>query len=138
MKNPFRQNLKNEKGFTLIELLIVIAIIGILAAIAVPQFNQYRSRGYASVAESDLQNVYLQCKAFWSDNTPFTDCVNAPGAGIQLPPYSFSPSAGVAVTIPAGALGHEIGFTVTATHVSLAGGTFTMGPNAIITNDLGL
>jgi type IV pilus assembly protein PilA len=131
------QHLKNAKGFTLIELLIVIAIIGILAAVALPQFSQYRARGYAAATEKDLKNVYLNCKAFWGDNTPTTDCVSAPGAGIQLPLYGFLPSAGITVTLPVGALSQEVGFTITATHVSLPGGVFTMSPNALITNNLG-
>lgn len=46
----------NKKGFTLIELLIVIAIIAILAAIAIPQFAQYRMRGFNASAESDARN----------------------------------------------------------------------------------
>lgn len=138
MNIRFRKHLKNAKGFTLIELLIVIAIIGILAAVALPQFSQYRARGYAAATEKDLKNVYLSCKAFWGDSTPTTDCTNAPGVGIQLPPYSFLPSAGIAVTLPVGALGQEAGFTITATHVSLPGGVFTMDQNALVTNNLGL
>ena len=52
------QKLRNNKeGFTLIELMIVIAIIGILAAIAIPNFIAYRDKAYCSAAETDLQSV---------------------------------------------------------------------------------
>ncbi len=58
---------RGEKGFTLIELMIVIAIIGILAAIAIPQFSKYRERGYDAMANADVKNMYTAAQAYFSD-----------------------------------------------------------------------
>jgi type IV pilus assembly protein PilA len=58
---------KKEEGFTLIELMIVIAIIGILAAIAIPQFSAYRKRSYNAAAEADLRNAATAQEAYFVD-----------------------------------------------------------------------
>jgi type IV pilus assembly protein PilA len=63
--------LRNRKGFTLIELLIVVAIIGILAAIAIPQFTAYRAKAYNAAAQSDLKNFKTAMEAFFSDNQQY-------------------------------------------------------------------
>jgi len=70
MLEKFRIN-KNQKGFTLIELLIVVAIIGILAAIAIPQFASYRQKAYNSAAQSDLKNLKTGMEAYMADNQQY-------------------------------------------------------------------
>ena len=69
MLNKFRKG--NQKGFTLIELLIVVAIIGILAAIAIPQFASYRQRAFNSAALSDVRNISTAQEALYSDTNGY-------------------------------------------------------------------
>ena len=65
MQNPITK--KSQQGFTLIELLIVVAIIGILAAIAIPQYAQYRVSAMNSAAESELKNIQTSQEGFYSE-----------------------------------------------------------------------
>mgnify|MGYP006305068499 CR=1 FL=1 len=62
---------KGEKGFTLVELMIVVAIIGILAAIAIPQFTKYRARAQNSAALSDLRNTKTDLEGYYAEWTVY-------------------------------------------------------------------
>ena len=115
---------KNTSGFTLIELLIVIAIIGILAAIAIPQFNQYKARAYDTASKADLHNVYLACKAWWLDEGSNRPCDLG---RVILPEYGFQASPQVTVT----PTGDEMNWSATAKHAS-SNSTFTMNASGNI------
>ncbi len=58
---------KNQKGFTLIELMIVIAIIGILAAIAIPQFAKYRARSFNTQALTNVKIIKTECMGYQAE-----------------------------------------------------------------------
>jgi prepilin-type N-terminal cleavage/methylation domain-containing protein len=109
--------LRLRKGFTLIELLIVVVIIGILAAIAIPKFANTKSKAYITAMKSDLRNLVTAEEAFFSDSSKYTGTVS------QL---KFNSTTGVASpTISTGA-GY---WTATTSHSQLAGTSCGIGVN---------
>ena len=71
---------EKEQGFTLIELMIVVAIIGILAAIAIPQFAAYRAKAFNSSAQADLRNMMTAEEAYYASETEYFSVASTTGA----------------------------------------------------------
>ena len=97
--------MRDNKGFTLIELLIVLVIIGILAAIAIPKFSATREKAYVSAMKSDLKNLATEQEIFYSDQYTYT---------VDPVALQFSNSEGVTVSIGAAT---PTGWSASATHL---------------------
>jgi len=75
---------RKQRGFTLIELMIVVAIIGILAAIAIPQFASYRVKAYNSAAASDLKTALTMFETFFNDYGNYPDATSPATGSVTL------------------------------------------------------
>ena len=103
----------NKKGFTLIELLIVVVIIGILAAIAIPKFAATKDKAYVATMKSDLRNLATYEEQYAADqNGSYFG-----GAAVTFPDslYGFKPSQNVSVT-PTVVTGPPQSWSATSTH----------------------
>ncbi len=86
--------MKNQKGFTLIELMIVVAIIGILAAVAIPNFLKYQAKSMQSEARVLLSGIYTSEVAYFAENNAYGDWdADYTGAGISVNQIGFEPAS---------------------------------------------
>ena len=103
---------RNRKGFTLIELLIVVVIIGILAAIAIPKFANTKDKAYVAAMKSDLRNLATYEEQYAADNN---GSYFAGTADSNTPLNGFTPSQNVTITAVIVA-GPPQTWTATASH----------------------
>ena len=105
----------DRNGFTLIELLIVVVIIGILAAIAIPKFASTKEKTYIASMKTDLRNLVGAQEGYSIENGGVYY-----GGGIPAATFSYRPTTGVTVTIVSTVAG---GWAATATHAQASART---------------
>ena len=106
-----RTSYRRGRGFTLIEIMIAIAIIGILAMIAIPQFTGYSKRSRNTAAQSDLRNAVTAQEAYFLNNKIYAGSV----ANLRDPSYGLYMSENVSVTV---LVGDDTGYTMQSYHGS--------------------
>ncbi len=111
--------MSNRKGFTLIELLIVVVIIGILAAIAIPKFANTKEKATLASMKSDLRNLVTANEGFFSDNSTYSITMGA---------------AQVNGGTPGGACGGTVAFAATTGNTITIGSCTAGGWNASVIN----
>lgn len=104
----------NQNGFTLIELLIVLVIIGILTAIAVPQFSETREKAFFAAMKADARNLANQQELYYTDNYSYSSDLSAldfvSSEGVTASPTGTT--SGWSATITHDALGDEEGCAI--------------------------
>jgi prepilin-type N-terminal cleavage/methylation domain-containing protein len=127
----------NRKGFSLIELLIVVVIIGILAAIAIPKFANTKEKAYIAQMKSDLKNLASAQESYFADKNTYADATQIAGD-----PYKWVVSGGAAnVTVTMAASAGGWSASLLDSRVTSTGATKNCGiyagsgtpPNAAVT-----
>lgn len=90
--------LKNEGGFVScvrFEMMVLVAVIGIIAAIAIPQYWDYKMRNYDEEAQSSLKELYIACQAYWNASETDQPC---DVSIISQAPYGYTPSSEINIS----------------------------------------
>ncbi|HEV2889957.1 MAG TPA: prepilin-type N-terminal cleavage/methylation domain-containing protein [Frankiaceae bacterium] len=98
----------DDDGFTLMELLVVVVILGVLAAIAIPTFLSQREKAWERAAQSDLRNAAIEAESYFNDNLTYAGLTDA----------AFRPSDGDALSIRDA---NHLGYCIEADHANLPG-----------------
>jgi type IV pilus assembly protein PilA len=85
------RQVKSPNGFTLIELLTVVGILGVLAAVAIPQYATYRQKGHDALANNDLKNAATAEEALYATNETYVSCSDS-ACQAALPGFKLSRS----------------------------------------------
>jgi type IV pilus assembly protein PilA len=104
-----KKMLKNKKGFTLIELMIVVAIIGILAAIAIPNFMNYQCKAKQAEAKSSLGSIRVGQEAYFAEYDTYSANLTAIGFAVKGDPnYTYTSTGGATFTATATEIGTQV------------------------------
>ena len=127
------KRVKGERGFTLIELMIVVAIIGILAAIAIPNFMTYQAKARQSESKVGLGGIFTTAVSYFAENGTYSVAPSSLGyAPAGAPKYTFSYNGSQINTVGTATVCNGI-TTVVTTNASATG--FTAGARGNIDGD---